>query len=368
MHLFDEDKIIYNFRNMDEIYPVTTISPSNSPLPTPRNKPYTLPRSFNHLDSTLVTSSFLLDNMLEGLLIIQNDSIIYESYQLGLKPSDTHISWSLSKSVLSTMLGVAYDDGLLDLEKTVDYYLPQFAESAYNEVSVKNVLQMSSGVAFNEDHSDFNSDINRFSRVFATGGALEDFAMTLEREREPGTYCHYVSINTQILGMILTKVTGITLTTYLREKLWEPLGMQDSAQWIIDNTGMEVALGGLNMSLRDYAKVGLLYLNMGKGNASQIVSSKWITSSITPNAPHLMPGKHNKSSNQHGYGYQWFIPSEDEGDYFATGLNDQFIYINPSADLVVTALSANHHSIHREQGVTIPHIDLFKRIADDFIP
>lgn len=365
IHLFDEEVIVDNFRNMDRHYPVARIEPAHVPFQYPKNLEFVLPDTFHFKGESVNIQQFIEFNCLEGLMIIQNDTIVYEEYRMGLTPDDTHISWSISKSIVSTLLGIAYDDGLFKVDEAITDYLPQFKNTGYDGVRIKDILQMSSGVRFNEDYGDFNSDINRFGRAFALGSSLEEFSKTLQNEREPGTYCQYVSIDTQVLGELLKKVTGKSLTDYFREKLWEPLGMEDHAEWIIDNTGMEVALGGLNMTLRDYAKIGQLYLHEGNWNGKQIVSKKWIDMATSPDAPHLMPGKQAHSNNIQGYGFQWWIPEVDEGDFYATGIYDQYIYVQPSAHVVITALSANHHFTEREPWGKRQHIYLFKSLVSN---
>jgi len=219
--------------------------------------------------------------------------------------------------------------------KPVEAYVPELKGTAYGDVRIKDVLQMSTGVKFNEDYGDFNSDINRWGRGFAMGGSQDEFAATLERELEPGTVNHYVSINTHVLGMILTKATGRSVNDYMQEKLWEPLGMEYDACWLIDGEGMEMVLGGLNTTLRDYAKIGSLFMHEGKWKGKQLIPEPWVRASLTPDAPHLMPGE------EFGYGYQWWIPKSDEGEFMAVGIYNQNIYINPTTKTVIVKLSAN---------------------------
>jgi hypothetical protein len=364
IHLFDEEVIVENFRNMDEIFEVSIIPPSASKIEYPKKLSFQLPNSFTFNNKQLNTEQFLSANQLEGLMILRNDTIIYEDYRLGLKPIDTHIGWSVSKSIVSSLLGIAYDEGLFKIDDPITNYLSQFKNTGYDTVLIKDILQMSSGVQFNEDYGDFNSDINRFARTFALGGSLEEFSKSLNRDLKPGTFNHYVSIDTQVLGMLLKKITGKSLTSLYKEKLWEPLGMQDSCEWIIDETGMEMALGGLNMTLRDFSKIGQLYLHKGFLNNRQLISEEWIKMSITPDAPHLKPGKRTNASHEQGYGFQWWIPVIDQGDFFAAGIYDQYIYISPSSKLVIVALSANHEFKNKKLGGEIEHIALFKEIAD----
>lgn len=362
IHLFDEGRIINNFQNMDEMVPVARLTPSKTPYAYQKNIGYSLPNQFPFNNSAYDVQEFLEYTQSEGLMIIQNDTIIYEDYWLGLDESNTHISWSMAKSIVSALLGIAYDDGLFQLNEPITKYLPQFEGTGYDSVIIKDILQMSTGVRFNEDYGDYNSDINRFSRSFALGKSLENFSKTMVREREPGTHCHYVSINTQMLGLLLKELTGQTLTDYYQKKLWEPLGMQDNGEWILDNTGMELALGGLNMSLRDYAKIGQLFLHQGNFNGQQLISKNWIEMSTTPDAPHVMPNS-TMSEHPQGYGFQWWIPQKDEGDFFAVGIYNQFIYVQPEKNLVIVKLSANHHFKNEKENSKMPHIALFKKIA-----
>jgi CubicO group peptidase (beta-lactamase class C family) len=199
---------------------------------------------------------------------------------------------------------------------------------------------MSSGVGFNEDYGDPFSDINRMGPSMALGSLL-DFAATLERARPPGTLQHYVSVDTQVLGTILVRATGQDLAAYASEKLWQPLGMEFDAVWLLDGTGMEWAFGGLNASLRDFARFGWLYLNGGSRNGKQIVPEAWVRASVTPDAPHLMPGPKPNSSNEMGYGYQWWIPSEPDGDFMALGVYGQTIYVDPKNRLVIVKNSVD---------------------------
>ena len=154
--------------------------------------------------------------------------------------------------------------------------------------------------------------------------------------------------------MLISKMTGKSLSQYAKEKLWDPMGMEHDAQWVIDNEDMELALGGLNVTLRDYSKLGYLFLNKGNWFGKQIVPSRWVEKSVKPDAPHLMPGENPNSSSTFGYGYQWWIPEQPDGDFFAAGIYNQYIYVNPKKNLIIVKTSANHH--FKEQGLSLIHI------------
>jgi len=336
IHLFDEDKIVENFRSFDAIWSVSTMTASPTPHQYPKDAPITLPSAFTFEGNTLDTPTFLKDSWTTGLLIIQNDTIVFEEYYLGNTATTRNISWSMAKSFISALVGIAIQEGhIASVMLPVEKYVPRLKGTAYEGVLIKEVLQMSTGVKFNEDYGDYNSDINRWGRGFALGQSQDAFPATLEREVEPGTVNHYVSINTHVLGMLLTAATGRTITDYMQEKLWTPLGMEHDGYWLIDGEKMEMALGGLNSTLRDYAKIGSLYLKNGAWKGQQIVPKEWVRSSVTPDAPHVQPGE------EFGYGYQWWVPKGNVGEFMAIGIYNQNIYVNPTTNTVIVKLSAN---------------------------
>jgi CubicO group peptidase (beta-lactamase class C family) len=339
-NLFDPDRIVHNFQHMDEILDSRTVARGDQVLEFARGT-YSLPKSFRYRDRPYDTEAFLDELVTTGLIIVQDDTILLERYERGHAPAGHHIAWSVSKSFVSALFGIAVEEGHIpDIMAPVTDYLPELEGSGYDGVPIKHVLQMSSGVGFNEDYGDPFSDINRMGPSMALGSLL-DFAATLERARPPGTLQHYVSVDTQVLGTILVRATGQDLAAYASEKLWQPLGMEFDAVWLLDGTGMEWAFGGLNASLRDFARFGWLYLNGGSRNGKQIVPEAWVRASVTPDAPHLMPGPKPDSSNEMGYGYQWWIPSEPDGDFMALGVYGQTIYVDPKNRLVIVKNSVD---------------------------
>jgi CubicO group peptidase (beta-lactamase class C family) len=367
---FDKGNISENFRGVKNIFPTTTVpKPDRSDIFPMSSKPYSLPTSFQVNDSTVDINAFLDFTLTDALIVIQNDTVRYESYSNGFKVDDHHISWSMSKSVVSALLGIAIGEGKIkSIEQTVTDYLPDFAGTGYDKVRIKDLLQMSSGVGFNEDYGDFNSDINVMGRYFALGMPMADFAKTLKRERTPGTYNHYVSIDTQVLGMILVKATGQPITQYMKEKLWSSIGAESEAYWIVDKAGMEFALGGLNATARDYAKLGQLFLDTGKWQGRQIVPREWVLASITPDAPHVMPGKRANAALADGYGFQWWIPEGSKGEFDAQGIYDQFIYIDPKSKMVIVKLSSNYHFKNDKKRIFHElEIALFRKIVEQRI-
>ena len=370
--LYDQDKIANNFLTMYQSFNATVIDASTEPFYFPVEAK-ALPDSFEYDNRAESTQAFIEDSQTTGLLVLKDGKIVYEDYWLGHEQGKQHISFSMAKSFVSALMGIAIEEDFVNsIEQAVTDYVPELMGSGYEGVSIKDVLQMSSGVGFNEDYGDFNSDINRFSRATAFGSSLDDFSASLKRERAPGTHHHYVSIDTQVLGMVLTRATGKSLTHYLSKKIWQPLGMQHQAFWLTDDHGMELALGGLNVSLRDYAKLGWLYLNQGtwtdkQGNTQQIVPKQWVMDSITADAPHLVAGENNPaSSSSFGYGYQWWLPLGAEDEFAAQGIYDQYIYIDPDQKLVIVKNSANYRFTDKSLNWKAKHYAMFRSISDYF--
>jgi CubicO group peptidase (beta-lactamase class C family) len=364
VRLYEEDRIAWNFLHMSDVVPATDLRASADPLPLPEAAG-PLPATFQFGGEPRSLQGYLDYSRTTGLLVLHNGRIVEERYALGHSRDGVHISWSVAKSFVSALVGIALEEGRFDsIEDPVTRYLPELAGSGYDAVRIKDVLEMSSGVGFNEDYGDFWSDINRFGRVVAWGGSMAEFAATLRRTRRPGTYHHYVSIDTQVLGMLIARVTGVSLTEYMQSRIWDRVGMEHDARWLVDATGMELALGGLNVSLRDYARFGELYRNGGILRGRRIVPAAWVAESTTPDGPHLMPGKDNPaSSSSWGYGYQWWIPDPDMGDYTAAGIYNQYIYVHPGAGVVIAKNSANHRYTAERQESKDLHIAMFRAIA-----
>lgn len=365
--LFDEDVIAENFQNMEDNFTTSPLKRSNDPLILPENKYYEPAGEFEYGEKIYNIPDYLEDTRTEGLLILKNDTIIYENYWEGLEIDEDHISWSMAKSFTSSLVGILHHQGLFELDDEITQYLPEFKGTGYDGVTIKNLLNMSSGVSFNEDYGDFNSDINRFGRTFAMGSPILEFAQSLKSGREQGTFNHYVSIDTQVLGFLLIRVSGRSLTELTQNYLWEPIGMEHDGSWIVDNQNVEFALGGLNASLRDYTKLGLCYKNKGCINGYQIVPEEWTIASMETDAEHLKAGKNDKSSSEHGYGLQWWIPANNTDAFSMAGIYNQYVYVDPVNNIIIAKLSANH-KFKTEGAITKSmHFAMFEAMIDDIL-
>ena len=360
------DEIDYSFIHMDEYLHSKVVEKAEHPFIFPRIENISLPKDFAHNGAIYNTHHFLDSSDTQGFLVIKNDTIQYENYWKGQQEDIQHISWSMSKSYISALFGIAIEEGhIKSIDQTIDEYLSQLKGSGYEGVKIKDVLQMSSGIGFDETYSDPESDIQQYWQGFVFGESQDVFASRLTNERPAGTYNKYVSMDTHVLGMILVKATGKSLTKYLQEKLWKPLGAEFNAYWIADATGMEMALGGLNACLRDYAKIGRMYLNKGNWNGKQIIPADWFEASTSSTEEHLQPDSENSSDRGIGYGYQWWILDGHEGEFLAMGVFNQYIYINPTTNTIIVKNSANknYYEKNNPYASTMTHIELFRNIA-----
>lgn len=351
--LFSGAEQYENFSAMTQLFPFTTMGATRMPFQFEERGDFSLPKSFPYRERTMDASQptgfryrettvevgdFLTETDTSSLLVIKNGEIRFEQYWLTGGRDTQWLSMSVAKSFVSAGIGIAVDQGYIDIEQSITYYVPELLGSAYEGVRVKDVLQMSSGAAWNEDYSDPDSDIQRMGRIIALGGSADEFVASLQREFDPGTVNRYNSTDTQALAMLLARATGRSIADFLDEYLWQPLGAEADAYWLVDDREVEMAFFGLNAIARDYAKLGELYRLGGRWGDRQIISQQWVQASTTPDAPHLMPDAHPDFPM--GYGYQWWIPESTEGEYAAIGVYNQFIYVNPSRALVIVKLSA----------------------------
>ena len=291
IRLFDQDVIVENFRHMDSIIGSRIVHKADQAT-TFEKDPQPLPASFKYNGENVDLQQFLKDQYTTGMIVIKDNKIAFEEYWLGNDDKSIVISWSMAKSMISALIGIAVDEGLIrDVYDPVTDYVPFLKGTGYDNVPIKHVLQMSSGIGFNENYGDFHSDINRLGRLLALNTSIDEFVASLKNIREPGTYNQYVSMDTQVLSMVLREVTGKTIAEYMEEKLWKKIGTESDGYWLIDNNGVEIVFGCFNAVLRDYARFGLLYLDNGKWNGETIVPADWVKASVTPDAPHLQPGE-----------------------------------------------------------------------------
>ena len=339
--LFAEDTRVETFRSMDRVFPYRTVDRGGDVWAFGRD-PRPLPARYRHDGQDHDLAAFLDRTVTTGLLVVHRGDIVHEDYRLGAVESDRFTSWSMAKSVLSALIGIAIEDGhIASVRDPIGRYVPALAGSAYAAVPIEDALTMSSGVAFDENYADPESDINRLFADFAMGTPVEEIIGRLERLRPPGRFNDYVSADSMALGLVLESATGMPLAAYLESRLWRFMGAEAPAFWNMDATGRDLALCCLNATLRDYARFGRLYLDGGMRDGVPIVPADWVAASIAPTAAHLQPGDNPGSSWTFGYGYKWWIPENPQGDFLAIGIWGQYLYVDPARGVIIVKTGAD---------------------------
>ncbi|MEJ6402748.1 serine hydrolase domain-containing protein [Yoonia sp. 2307UL14-13] len=347
--LFDEENIVGNFSNMNAAFLNTPLDRGDGPASElPVGDQVTLPAP---------VQSWITDRSITGLVILKDGAVVYEDYFKGTGPDDIRINWSISKSYLSALFGVLLDEGTFEsLDEPVTKYAPSLVGTAYEDTSIKDVLQMSSGIVFNEDYLDFWSDINKMGRVLALGASMDTFAAGQDQSfAPPGEIWKYVSIDTHVIGMVIRGATGHSVIDLLSEKIIQPLGMESEVYYVTDGFGVAFVLGGLNTTTRDNARFGQMIAEGGRWNGQQIVPADWVDAATVPSA--------NTAVGSTGYGYQWWIPAgATDGQFMARGIYGQYIYIDRINDVVISVHAADRR--FREPGVSQQNEDMFRLIAE----
>lgn len=363
--LFWPERIVENFRSMPSIFHARDIPRAGQVLAL-QVQPKALPNSFQFQGRTVTVSDWLARSGTTGIVVLSDDRIAHEQYFHGNGAQSQVISWSVGKSFVSALVGIALADGsIASVKDPVSRYAPALKGSGYADVPLQNVLEMASGIDFSEDYADPEAGINQLGQTIALGGSANDWVAGLQSAGAPGQQHHYVSVDTQVLGMVLSGATGKPLADYMAEKLWSRLGVECAGRWLTDNAGAEIAFGGLNLCLRDYARFGLLYLHQGRNLAGeQVLPAQWVRESVQPQQDFLRPGRFIEQGQPSlGYGYQWWIPQSAEGEFMAIGVYGQFIYINPTRQVVIAKSSA--YAPYNVDGIVMEYeaLEAFRAIA-----
>ena len=317
---------VAGYRNMDKIT-LTRAVPAGG-------TPYALGRAEADLDGVVITAGdvqmtvdeYVREKNVAGLIVVKDDNIVYERYELGNTPSSRWISYSVAKSVTSLLVGAALHDGYLQsVDQRISDYLPRLKGSPYERVSVRDLLQMASGVEWTERYDDRETDIGQVP--WDTLG-LVDYLARKPRIHEPGEVFNYNTAETNLVGILVRAAVGNNLSTYLSEKIWQPFGMEHDAYWnLTEKGGGEFGGSSLNATLRDYARIGLFALRDGVlPGGDRVLPEGWMRDSTVP------------SRGYAEYGYLWWLRAS--GAYAAAGIFGQGIYVNPKHRVVIALHSA----------------------------
>jgi len=317
---------VAGFRNMQSLTPVREVKAGADTYALPYRDAGLASFAYDYQNAEISLDDYIRMQNVAGLLIIKDGAIVYERYELGNTEEDLWISWSVAKSVTSLLLGAAIHDGYIkSVDEKVSDYLPRLKDSSYDDVTIRHLLQMSSGVEWNEDYADPKSDINTIQwHTLSVFEQLRD----KPRRAEPGVHYNYNTAETNLAGTLLRAAIGNNLSIYLSQKIWQPYGMEFDAAWNLSEAGGgEFGGSSLNATLRDYGRIGLFALGNGKlRDGTRVLPPEWMAESTTP------------SPSEPRYGYLWWL--RGGGTYAASGIFGQAIHIDPVNNIVIAQHSA----------------------------
>lgn len=323
----------------DTLFPARTIAAPR--LPSPLNRAAREPDiRYAWTGETRTLDAYLDTHPVTGFLIAKGDIILVERYQYGRTDKHRLASFSMAKTIVGLLIGLALEQGAIrSIDEPAQTYVAGLKGTEYGRTPIKALLQMTSGVAFNEDYDDPASDANTLVRLTLgrdPGGSLAAVRRFNTREADPGRRFSYSSAETLVLGLVLSGATGRTVSDYASEKLWRPLGAEADATWAVDATGQEITFAFANVVLRDWARLGLMLARDGVWNGNRVVPREWVlaATSIGPESPFwstsLMPGAHAP-----GYGFQvWLLPAKRRV-FAMRGYRGQFVFVDPEKGLVL---------------------------------
>ena len=335
-HMHDDNVNAMTFSNMDKLFTIREVSPSGEVWDLPKDS-HELDFSYSWQGQNLPAEAILENTYTNALLVMKDGRIVYENYRNNTDAQTRFMGWSMTKSITSVLVGCALEDGYIDsLDTPISDYLPELNGGAYEGVSIRHVMQMRSGVDYEERYDWANPGMaasNHINALVKNTHRFVDVARTLSRIHEPGDFFQYKTIDTAVLGWLIERATDRRVAAYTEQCLWEPLGTEAAGFYIMDGepgVGREFSGAGFNATMRDYARFGQMVLNGGVANGKRIVSESWIEASTQPS--------HEEDDVFGGYGLQWWTVANSNA-FQAIGLQGQFIYIDPDTNTVVVKLS-----------------------------
>lgn len=357
LNSFKDENLAHTFQHTPEIQPVKKITRGEEVFQFPREENIVLADGFTFEDNFYVTEEFMEDTKTTAMLVIRDDVIKYEEYFMGGNEDTLFSSNSMGKSFVSALMGIAVSEGYVEsIEDPIGKYVPEFVGTSLENIPIRACLKMASGINFNED-----TDMSKFSMRTLMGKPAMEVIAGYGVQEEPYTYRRYLSINTEILGKVITNATGYSLAEFMEEKLWKKIGAAHDAYWTLSN-GTELAMGGLSVSLEDYARFARLYLHEGNYRGEQVLPKEWVKDSMDISEAYAKPGANYDAYNAIGYGYQWWVPEGDEGEFMAIGVYGQWIYVNPTKSVIIVKTSADPDFMAK--GYELKHVEFFRAVAD----
>jgi len=330
------------FTHIDSLWPHHTLAKAAEPSVFKRAA-MEPPLRYRFEGKDYTVDDYLQHQRAMGLLIIRDGKILVERYQYARRPEDRFLSNSMAKSITSLGIGFALEDGkIASLDDKVAHYVPELRGNAYGDTTIRDLLRMSSGLKFEENYNG-KSDDARFFQLATKQGTIAAVKAFGDREAAAGTHFHYASIESVTLGLVLAHATGKSLSAYVEQKLWQPMGAEADATWVVDPHDMEIGSGHFSATLRDYGRLGMLLANDGELNGKQILPKSYL---LEATDWHLQPLTFSpgQATPYYGYGYQfWTFPGERRR-FALLGIYGQVIYVDPASKTVLVQTAAAKHA------------------------
>jgi CubicO group peptidase (beta-lactamase class C family) len=332
----DDAVRVGSYTNLDKLFPNQFHVLHKAENPSPLNKVAAEPPLQYRFGGRLNTiDDYLAHQRVTGLLVIKDDQVLVERYQYDRKPTDRLTSNSMAKSLVSIGIGFALSEGRIrSLDDRVIEYVPELKGNLYGETRIRNLLRMASGARFSEDNISRNDDAARFARLHGSKGSIAALRAFNTREAPEGERFHYASIETQALTVVLRAATGMTLSDYLSERLWRPMGAEADATWITASDGLERGAAFFNATLRDWGRLGRLLANDGALNGRQIIPEDYLIEATDWHKhPAAFAPKVSPAAN--GYGYHFWTMRGQKRRFYLRGVYGQQIYVDPELKLAL---------------------------------
>jgi len=326
-----------------------------------------LPTTFQVDGETHNTQEFLDFTNTVGLIVVKDGNIIHEKYSRGNTAQSRWFTFSTSKQVIGMLVAIAHEDGLINsYDDFVVDYAPKLKGTGWDGVTIRQTLEMTSGIDWEEEEFSLDSDLVETGMVLTFGKSIQEWLTSFEKKIQPGERYEYASINTDALAEVLIQVTGMTISEYLEEKIWKKAGMESDAYWITDAHDRELAFSGLCATLRDYARLGMINLNQGTWNDHKFMSDEWSKKLESPTTKAFStPGASTYPLMGWYNSFLFSDPKLARGDYWALGSLGQIIYVNRAENMVI-AIQSVYPDIENEYDYAYQHLMLTRAIAESF--
>jgi CubicO group peptidase (beta-lactamase class C family) len=354
------------YSNYDKVVPSNRVARAAKPLAL-KPAPLEVPITYRHRDHPPADiNNFLARNRNTGLLIIREDTVLYERYQYERKPEHRFTSMSMAKTVVAMLVGIALAEKKIhSIDEPAKKYVPKLEGHPYGETLLRDLLTMSSGMLFSEEY-DGKGDLAELLRktIGKLGpGGVDSIYQIRKRDIAPATRFRYSSADTQVLALALRAAVGMPLAEYLSQKIWQPMGAEAEATWLIDGGGYETGFMGINATLRDWGRLGMLLAHDGALNGRQIIPAEWVRAMTTAEARHLLVGV---ATRNNGYGYQTWLIDPSKRYFAMLGVRGQAVFVDPETKTVVVHTAV--HASPRDLDARSEQFSLFYGVLNSLKP